>query len=90
MQCRLKQNFVFVNTNFVSAAPALSLIPSVLPSPNTYKLFFKLSALDDELLSTPNIVTFLVKSLPKLHESSPSNAILLPLYVNLLFIAFIY
>ena len=53
----------------------LPLIPSVGPPPNTKKIFFPLSASDDELLSTPKLATYLAKSLPKFHEPSPLNAI---------------
>ena len=66
-----------VNTNFFSASPVLSLTPRVDPSPK--KLFFWLSVWDDELLSTPKITRFLAKSLSKLLEPSPSNAIPRPL-----------
>ena len=72
--------------DFFSTAPVQSLMPWVRPWPNTKKLFSLLSVWDDELLSTPKIVTFLVKSLRKLHESSPSNAIPQSLQVKLLFI----
>ena len=61
-------------------------MPWVRPWPNTKKLFSLLSVWDDELLSTPKILIFLAKLLRKLHEPSPSNAILQPLQVNLLFI----
>ena len=53
----------------------LPLISSVGPSPNTKKLFLRLSVCDDELLSISKFLTFLAESLPKLHESDPSNAI---------------
>ena len=43
----------------------------------------------DELLSKPKITAFLAKSSSKLHEPTPSNAILQPLLVDLLFIAFL-
>ena len=88
MECKLKQNFVFALLKLIayvfSAAPVLPLIASVGPSPNTRKLLLLLSVWDDEVLSTPKITTFLAKSLPKLHEPSPSNATLQPLQENLL------
>ena len=37
----------------------LPLIPKVGPKPNVKKLFLRLSTCDDELLSTPKIITFL-------------------------------
>ena len=43
--------------NVCSEAPKLPLISSVGPSPNTKKLF----VWDDELLSTPKIITVLAK-----------------------------
>ena len=57
----------------------LSFIPSIGPSPNTKKFFFQLSVRGDELLSTPKIIIFPAKLLPKLTETSPSNTILQPL-----------
>ena len=93
MQCKLKQSFVFALLKlmliFFSSAPVLSLMLRVRPSPITKKLFFRLSVWDNELLSTPKTTIFLAKSLPKLHEPSPSNAIPWPLKVNLLFIVFL-
>ena len=47
-------------------------MPWVGLSPNTKKLFFRLSPWDDELSSVLKITAFLVNSSPKLHE--PSNA----------------
>ena len=44
--------FTKINTNFFSDGPKLLLKPKVFPSPNTKKLFLRISAWDDELLST--------------------------------------
>ena len=38
-------------------------------------MFLKLSVWDDELLSTPNTITFLAVSLAELHSFYPSDAI---------------
>ena len=40
-----------------------------------------MSEWDDELLSTPKIITFLAKSSSKLHDPEVSNAITYPLYI---------
>ena len=40
----------------------------------------QLSTCDDELLSTPKIITFLAVSLPELHETVLLNVIPYPLY----------
>ena len=50
-------------------------MPLVGTAPNTKQLFFRLSVLDDELLSTLKIKTFLAKSLSKLYKLFPSNAV---------------
>ena len=42
---------------------------------NTKNLILKLLLCGDELLSTPKIITFLEKPLPKLHKHSPFNGI---------------
>ena len=60
---------------FFSAEPVQLLTSWVRPSPNTKKLFFRLSVWDDGRLSRPRVTTFLAKSLPKPQEPSPSNAI---------------
>ena len=70
--------------NFFSAAPVLPLVSSVDLSPNTKKVFLRLSVWDDELLSTLKLMTFLAKSLPELHQCKTSNAIPKPLYTYLL------
>ena len=63
MSFKLKQNFVFVLLKliliFLSAAPALQLVTSVILLPYTKKLFFGLPLWDDELYSTPKVTTFL-------------------------------
>ena len=61
--------------NFYSGEAKLPLIPKAGPSPNITKLFLGLSEWDDELLSTPKMITFLAMSLTKLHELDRSNAI---------------
>ena len=61
--------------NFFSGEPKLPLIPNVGPSPSTKKLFLRFSAWNDDLLSTPKIITFLGKSLSKIHEPAISNVI---------------
>ena len=57
------QNFVFVLVKlilkFFYGGPKLSLIPKVYHSPNIKTLFLRLSARDDELLSTPKTIKFL-------------------------------
>ena len=67
-----KQNFVFslvkIILNFFSGEPKVPLIPKVGPLPNTKKLLLRLSAGDGELLSTPNMITFVAISLSKLHQ----------------------
>ena len=60
--------------------PRLPLIPKVGPSPNIEKLFLQLSESDDELLSTPKMITYLAMSLPKLQKPALSNVIPYPLY----------
>ena len=63
--------------NFGSPATALILRSSIGHSPNTKNLFLRLSASDDELLSTSKMAIFQKKkSLLKLHQLAPSNAIL--------------
>ena len=54
------------------------------PSPNTKKLFFRLSVSDDEVLSTPKITIFLKKSLQKHNQPASSNTIPSPLKIKLL------
>ena len=51
------------------------LVSSTVYSPNTEKLLLQLSVWDDELLSIPKIITFLERSLSKLHETAPLNCI---------------
>ena len=74
-----KQNLVFALLKLTlkcsSSAPMLPLISSVGPSPNTKKLFFQLSVWDNELISTPKIMTFLTMPLPKLPELNLPNAV---------------
>ena len=69
-----------INTKFFPGDPKFSLIPQVGPSPSIKNLFLQLSEWDDELLSTPQIITLLAKSLSKLHEPALSNVITYPLY----------
>ena len=68
--------------NSFSGQPKLPLIPKVGPSPNIKKLFLRLSEWDNELLSTPKIITFLAVSLLKLYQPVLSNVIPYPLYTN--------
>ena len=69
--------FVFVLLklilDYLSGAPKLPLTQNVSPPPGNKKLFLRLSAGDDELLS--KIVRFLAESLPKLHSPFPSYSI---------------
>ena len=51
---------------FFSGEPKLSLTPKVAPLPNIKKFFLRLSACDDELLSTLKTIIFLTVSLSKL------------------------
>ena len=60
--------------NLLSNEPVLPLISSVGPSLNSKKLFLQLSALDDNLIATPKIATFLTKSFPKLQEFALSKS----------------
>ena len=50
-------------------------IPKVGPSASTENLFSRLSAWDDELLSTPKIIAFLAVPSSKLYEPALSSAI---------------
>ena len=58
-----------------SGSPILSLILSVLLSPNTKNLFLQFTKSLDEPLSTPNLTTCRATKLPKLHDTAPTNAI---------------
>ena len=49
---------VILILNFLSGESNLPLIPKVRPSPNSKKLFLRLSASDDELLPTPRLQHF--------------------------------
>lgn len=63
----LKKNFGFALVKLIltcfSAVSTLSLISSIVPSPNTKTLFLQLSIWDGEISSTPKIITFTAKSL---------------------------
>ena len=76
---KTQTNFVFaflkLILNIFPGAAKLLLMPKVSPSPKIKKTFLILSRWDDELLSTPNIITFLAKSSLKFHKPFPSNAI---------------
>ena len=65
---------------FFSGQPNLPLTQKVGPLSSNEKLFLRLSAWNDKLLSTPKTITFLAMSLSKLHEPAPSNVIPKPLY----------
>ena len=67
-------------SNLFSGDPKFQLIPKVGPSPDIKKLLLRLSELNDELLSTPKIITFLAVSLSKLQKPPLSNVIPYPLY----------
>ena len=69
-----------MKSNFFSDDAKLPLISKFEPLPNIKTLFWWLSEWDDELLSAPNIITFLAVSLSKLPEPALSNAIPYPLY----------
>ena len=62
--------------NFFSREPKLPLILKFGPSPDTEKLFLRLSERDEELLSNPKNMIFLAVSLSKLPELALSNVIL--------------
>ena len=66
--------------NFFCGEPKLPLNRKVGPSTRTIKLFLGFSAWDDELLSTPKVVTFLKVSLLKLYESALSISAISFLY----------
>ena len=61
--------------DFFSPEPKLPLIPKVGPSPSTKKLLLKVTARDDELFSTPKIITFLADPLSKVQEPALSTSI---------------
>ena len=77
MQTQTKRFLWFnkINIYFSSGALKLLLIPKVYPLPKVKKSFLKLSKWNNELLSTPYIITFLAKSSSKFHESFPSDAV---------------
>ena len=50
-------------------------MPSVGSSTNTERLFLRLSPGTEEMLSTPKVTTSLAKSLGKLDDPPPLNAI---------------
>ena len=54
--------------NFFSDEPKRPLTPKGGPTPSTKKIFLQLSPWDDELLSTPKIITFVAVSLSKIHN----------------------
>ena len=58
-------------------------MPSVGSSTNTEKLSLRLSPGTEEMLSTPKVATSLAKSLGKLDEPPPLNAIFRNLSINL-------
>ena len=67
--------FTNINTKFFFCEPKLPLIPNVGPSPNNKNLSLWLSAWDDELLTTPKIITFQAASLSEVYENALSNII---------------
>ena len=70
----LSKRSLLIGTMVIVYNPYLPLIPKVVPSPKIKKSFLRLSVWDDELLSAPDIMTFLPVSLPKQHLHFPSNA----------------
>ena len=72
--------------SFFSCEPKLPLIPKLNLHLILKKLFFRLSLWDDELLSTPKIITFLLIALSKLHEPALLNAIPYPIYTIHMFV----
>ena len=72
--------------SFFSCEPKLPLIPKLNLHLILKKLFFRLSLWDDELLSTPKIITFLLITLSKLHEPALLNAIPYPIYTIHMFV----
>ena len=71
---RQYKNLLKLILNFFSGAPKLPLILNVSLSHDIKKLFLRLSVWDDELLSTPKIITFLAYTLPKFHSPFSPNA----------------
>ena len=73
MQTQTQICFCFTKTklilNFLFGEPKLPLILNKT-SPSTKTLFLRLSPWDDELLSTPKIITFLAVSLSKVQVSA--------------------
>ena len=78
-QTKLCLCFIKININFFSHTPKLPLISKVRHSPSIKKPFLDCQ---DEMISTPNIITFLAKSLSKLHSLFPSNALMLFFHHN--------
>ena len=76
---------------FFSKVSALSVCsyPCVGPLPRIKMSFFLLSIFDDELMSTPKIITFLPVSLPNEKDISQSNPITYPEYLYLSISAFL-
>ena len=68
--------------NYFFGEPNFILTPKVEPSPIIKKIFLRLSAWDDELLSTSKVIRFLAMSLSKLHEPAPSTVFHYSLYTN--------
>ena len=58
---------------FFFCDPTLPLILQAGRSPSIKRLFLRFSGLDDDLLPTSKIITFLAKSLPNLNEPAISN-----------------
>ena len=71
--------------NFFSGEPKIPFFPKVGRKLNIKKLFLGFSACDDELPSTPKIITFLALLLQKHHQSALLNVIpyLLYIYISL-------
>ena len=82
-QAKFSISFGKINAIFFSGEPKFPLTSKVGPKPKIKKLIFWLSTSNDELLSTPKIITFLAVSLPKIHQSPLSNAIWYMLYAML-------
>ena len=74
---------------YIFSALSVCSNPCVDPLLRIKMSFFLLSIFDDELISTPKIITFLPTSLPNEKDVSVSNPIPYPEYPYLLISAFL-
>ena len=65
----------FILNIFCWSQDSVNTISWTIFSPYIKNLFLRLSAWDNELLSTPKIITFLAKLIPKFHRPALSNTI---------------